>query len=123
MSTINRNSGTHQPASTGQASTGSAHVSGAPGVPAICQQPASHSLASHVLAIEASPGYLRRRSGIGGRAVGQMGGQSLHTAEATGSKPVTPTAKRSQTPLGQAVCQKIARRSRWAWLTLVGGPL
>ena len=38
VSTINRNSGTHQPVSTRQASTGSAHHGVRDGLPAICQQ-------------------------------------------------------------------------------------
>jgi hypothetical protein len=70
MSTINRNSGTHQPESTGQASTGKAQSVVHPGCQQSASNPASHSLAPHMLAIEASPVYLRRRDVEAGRAWG-----------------------------------------------------
>ena len=59
MSTINRNSGTHQPVSTGQASTGSAHQRWPRGCQQSASNPASHSLASHELGVAAIEEFAR----------------------------------------------------------------
>ena len=54
----------------------------------------SRSLASLVRASEVSAVYLRRRAVEASRDRANRGRRSLHTAEATGSKPVTPTSHR-----------------------------
>jgi hypothetical protein len=91
VSTINRNSGTHQPESTGQASTGSAQASPA----AFCQHPflAEPCPAGRRLDVSVPTSWgdvVRSRS----LSCGMWGPHSLHTTEVTGSIPVTPTSHR-----------------------------
>jgi hypothetical protein len=64
-------------------------------------------------------GALRR-----GLQKGACGCRTLHTAEATGSKPVTPTSTNaSQRRSSGALARDCHRITARAWSTLVGGPL